>query len=114
MTITDNVSTKVMLVAPIGNNEQDSQAYRLRKCFAAVQFDAEAKGRIVFLPEGAEVSVVGSSRVSGCLDVLCGRQRYSMFKVDLWGPWSAPVQSKSAKPHRIDSGRATVAVGACA
>lgn len=114
MKIRDHVLTKVMLVAPHRNKDQDSQVYRLRKCFAAVQFDAEAKGRIVFLPQGAQVCVVGSSRLGGCLEVLCGRQRYSMFKVDLWGPWSDPMESKPAKSHRIDSGRAAVAVGACA
>jgi hypothetical protein len=114
MKITDNVSTKVMLVAPNGNNGQDSRTYRLRKCFAAVQFDAEAKGRIVFVPEGAEVSVVGSSRLGGCLEVLWGCQRYSMFQVDLLGPWSAPMESKPARSRRIDSGRVAVAVGACA
>ena len=93
---------------------QDPQPYRLRRRFSVVQFDQTGKGRFVFLPEGTELCVVGPSRLSGCLEVLCGHQRYNIFKVDLLGPWSAPVEPKSAASNRIDPVRAAVAVGACA
>ncbi|MGP0073956.1 MAG: hypothetical protein ACLPWF_18740 [Bryobacteraceae bacterium] len=109
MKITINTLTMVM---PEENEEPAPPRYRLRKCLAAVQFDPPEKGRIVLLPEGTELCVVGTSRLSACLEVRCGRQRYHMFKVDLWGPWSAPVESSSAESNPIDSRRATVAVGA--
>jgi hypothetical protein len=82
--------------------------YRLRKCFAVVQFDLEAKGRIVFLPEGADLRVVGPSAVCKCVEVLCGSQRYNIFEEDLLGPWSMPVRSSRRGMVRIK------AVGACA
>jgi hypothetical protein len=98
---------------------QGQLLYRLRKPFSVVQFDQTAKGRIVSLPEGAELRVVGSSQLSGCLEVLWEHQRYNIFKIDLLGPWSSlvelsPVESRSPESSRIDSGRAVVAVGACA
>ncbi len=83
--------------------------YRLRKSFAAVQFDPVGKGCIVFLPEGAELRVVGSSRMSGCFEVAHEDQLYNVFKVDLLGPWSIAVRSKPIK-----LGRASAAMGACA
>jgi len=98
---------------------QGPQQYRLRKCLSVVQFDQTAKGRIVFLPEGTELRVVGPSRLSGCLEVPRGHQLYNIFKVDLLGPRSAPVESKPAPVEAkseefngIDLVR--VAVGACA
>jgi hypothetical protein len=95
------------------------QQYRLRKCLSVVQFDQTAKGRVVFLPEGTELCVVGPSRLRGCLEVLRGRQLYNIFKVDLLGPRfasveskSAPVEAKSEESNGIDLAR--VAVGAYA
>jgi hypothetical protein len=119
MKTTTRTSTKVGLAVLNESPDQAQQWYRLRKCLAAVQFDRAQRGRIVFLPEGAELCVMGSSRLVGCLEVLCGRQRYSLFQVDLLGPWSTPVvsdaaESRPADSNRIDLGRTAIAVGACA
>lgn len=111
MKISANGLTTSLLVAPDQNEAPGAQVYRLRKCFAAVRFGAEGTGRIVFLAKGAELRVVGSSHVNGCLEVLCGHQRYHMFKIDLWGPH---VESKSPQPSRMQSARDAVAVGVCA
>jgi len=90
------------------------QQYRLRKCLSVVQFDQTAKGRVVFLPEGTELCVVGPSRLRGCLEVLRGRQLYNIFKVDFASveSKSAPVEAKSGESNGIDLAR--VAVGAYA
>jgi hypothetical protein len=84
--------------------------YRLKKRFAVVHFDAETKGRIVFLPQGTELRVVGPSRLSECLEVLSENQRYNIFKVDLLGPWAVPI----GEPRPIERRRVAMAAEACA
>jgi len=83
--------------------------YRLRKSFAAVQFDPVGNGRIVFLPEGAELRVVGPSRMSGCFEVMHESRLYNMFKIDLLGAWSTPIRPPASKAFR-----AVTAARACA
>lgn len=101
--------TTFPLAAPAENGAaQAPRVYRLRKCFAVVQFDLEGKGRIVFLPEGADLRVVGPSDLCKCVEVLCGNQRYNIFQEDLLGPWSMPVRSSRRGMVRIKP------VGACA
>jgi hypothetical protein len=85
---------------------------RLRKSHPSVHFDQAGKGRIVFLPEGAELRLVGSSRLSECFEVMHEDQLYNMFKVDLLGPWSVPCKSTESKSARRKSTQ-TLAV-ACA
>ena len=100
----------IPFAAPV-ENQDDNQAprsYRLGKSFAAVQFDANAKGRIVFLPEGAEVRIVGPSALCKCVEAMCGNQRYNIFEQDLLGPWSTRVKRR---PIRL---ALTKAMGACA
>jgi hypothetical protein len=96
------------------------QVYRINKSFAAVHFEQTGKGRIVFLPRGAKLSVVG---VSSCLcegfEVMYERQFYNIFKADLWGPWSNPRESDPIESNPIESIRreamqAIPMVGACA
>ena len=42
-------------IAPAEGGEAEApRVYQLRKSFAAVHFELSGKGRIVFLPEGAE------------------------------------------------------------
>jgi hypothetical protein len=85
------------------------RVYRLRKRFAVVQFGMESKGRIVFLPEGAEVRLIGpSSRLSQGLEVVCKNELYSIFQVDLSGPWSTPVKNSR---RRVVAAKC---LGACA
>jgi hypothetical protein len=91
-------------IAPIEASEpQATRVYRLRKSFPAVHFEEAGKGRIVFLPEGAELRVIGFSCMGECLEVWWENRLYNMFKVDLLGPWSSRIE-----PIR------TRATGACA
>ncbi len=72
-------------------------AYRLRKPLAAVCFDPAGKGRIVFLPQGAELRLIGPSRLGECFEVLHETRLYSVFKIDLLGPCSTPLQHIPSK-----------------
>lgn len=75
--------------------------YRLRKPFAAVHFDqADGKGRIVLLPEGAELRVTGPSSLRECFEVEFEDRFYSIFKVDLLGPRSSRIQPLRAMAVR--------------
>src|ERR1700729_124734 len=85
------------------------RVYRLEKSFAVVRFEATGNGRIVFLPAGAELKVVGSSRLSECFEVLWQDQLYSIFRVDLLGPWSNP----RSNPRRLGSTKSKI-MKACA
>jgi|SRR5580704_14306334 hypothetical protein len=80
------------------SHDQVTRVYRIRKSMAVVHFDLAAKGKIVFLPEGAELCVIGSSSVAGCFEVLCEKRLYNIFKADLLGVWSAPIKLRRIKP----------------
>jgi hypothetical protein len=109
MTETDLSSTAVIFGGPAAESQAPSTpAYRTRKSFAVVHFEPAGSGRIVFLPEGAEVRVVGPSRVCECFEVTFQNQLYNIFKVDLMGPWATPIKPSRSKPIR------TLAIGACA
>jgi hypothetical protein len=69
-----------------------TRAYRLRESLAAVRYDPTGKGRIVFLPQGAELRLIGGSRLGECFEVMHETQLYNVFKVDLLGPRSTPIQ----------------------
>ena len=75
--------------------------YRLAKSFAVVRFDSAGKGRIAFLPEGADVRLVGPSPLRQCLEVLWGDQICNIFQVDLLGPWSTPVRNNRRGAARV-------------
>jgi hypothetical protein len=68
-----------------------ARAYRIRKSFAVVHFEPAGRGRIVFLPEGAELCIVGPSCLCECYEVLWESRFYNIFKADLLGPWANPV-----------------------
>jgi hypothetical protein len=89
------------------------QAYRTRKPFAAVHFDEASKGRIVFLPQGAEVRVIGPSSIGKCIEVMFEKQRYNIFKVDLFGQAAIPAYPANVKAIRTKPIRTFSAV-ACA
>jgi hypothetical protein len=92
-------STAMRLAAPLEVGEAEAPPmYRLRKSFAVVHFDPSGKGRIVFLLEGAELKVVGSSRLPGCCEVLSGNELYNIFETDLTGPWGMRLKSGRLKP----------------
>jgi hypothetical protein len=106
------------------NEEQAPRVYRIGKSFATVDFDVSAKGRIVFLPEGSELCIVGASRLAGCFEVLCQERLYNIFKADLMGPSCAlvkrnviklaPLKPASITASPIEPARAFPAVGVCA
>jgi len=79
------------------SEDQAARVYRIGKPLAAVQFDHVAKGQIVFLPEKAELCVVGPSSLIGCFEVLYEQRLYNIFKADLLGVWSVPVRSSRRK-----------------
>jgi hypothetical protein len=91
--------TTIPLAAPLEMDEVEApRVYRLRKSFAAVHFEPSGKGRIVFLPEGAVLQVVGPSRLAQCCEILRENQLYNMFEEDLLGPWSMRVKKRSVRP----------------
>jgi hypothetical protein len=81
--------------------------YLIRKSFAAVHFEPTGPGRIVFLPEGAELSVVGPSRLCGCVEVLCENRLYNIFKADLLGPLADPI-GPGGNPVHLSPGHGRV------
>lgn len=69
--------------------------YRTTKSFAVVHFSLSPKGRVVLLPEGAELRLIGASRMPQCFEVSHNDQHYNIFKVDLLGKWSTPVTHRT-------------------
>ena len=102
MTRTDASSTMIILGEPIEKSGAPAtRMYRLGKSLAAVHFESAGKGRIVFLPEGAEVHVMGRSCLCKCYEVMFETQLYNIFKVDLLGPWSTLIKPNPIKPDPI-------------
>jgi len=61
-----------------------TRAYRTKTSFVAVHFDQAGKGRIVFLPFGAMLRVIGpSSCLPEGFEVMFENQIYNVFEVDL-------------------------------
>lgn len=85
------------------------QTYRLKKALATVHFDPCGKGRIVFLPQKADVCVSGPSALKGCCEVLYEHRLYHLFIADLLECWSYAIRSK-----RLDPIRPAASIGACA
>jgi hypothetical protein len=78
----------------------NARAYRLRKSFAAVHFEAAGKGRIVFMPEGAVVRLIGPSSLAKCFEIMYENRLYNMFKADLLGIWASPTKSSPIQPAK--------------
>jgi hypothetical protein len=94
----------ITLTSAVENGQEEApQIYRLRKSFAAVQFEETGKGRIVFLPEGAELRITGRSRLDKCFEVGWKNQRYNIFQEDLAGPWSMPIKSRRSEQMRSEA-----------
>jgi hypothetical protein len=99
MTRTDASSTTILLGEPVEKSAaRATRMYRLGKSFAAVHFEPAGKGRIVFLPVGAEVHVIGPSCLCECFEVMFETQLYNIFKVDLLGPWSTLIEPIPRSP----------------
>jgi hypothetical protein len=109
------VSLTTPILAALTEREVPAPAvYRIRKGFAVVQFAGAAKGRIVLLPEGAELRLIGSSCLSKCLEVACENQRYNIFQADLLGPWATLIRPKPMKPRPTKPLPTLASIGACA
>lgn len=93
------ISTARIFLAPEESSEAfpANRVYRLKKQFMAVHFDRGGNGQIALLPKGVELEVVGISRLPDCIEVRCEGRRYSVFEVDLLGPWSKPVEAIAHK-----------------
>lgn len=91
--------TMIPFATPNDHGEAEApKVYRLRKCFAVVQFDTGLKGRIVFLPHGAEVCIVGSSCLPECFE---GRMRTNCTissKPTCWGPGQLRLSPGCLRP----------------
>jgi len=74
--------------------------YRIRKPFAVVHFDTAGQGRIVLLPEGTELRVVGPSCLRRCVEVLYENRLYNIFKADLLGHTADPIEPNPIAPNR--------------
>jgi hypothetical protein len=97
-----------------------TRLYRISKSFAVVHLEQTGQGRIVFLPKGGELRLVGWSPCLGeGFEVEYKMQRYSIFKADLLGPWSDPIGSNPIASNQKEASqsravRAMSAMGACA
>ena len=92
MTSAETIATRRILgKLPAKRKAPAAQMYRIRKAFAVVYFEPAGQGRIVFLPEGAELRIIGPSCLYKCFEVLYENRLYNMFKADLLGPWANPV-----------------------
>ena len=97
-----------------------ARLYRISKSFAVVHLEQTGQGRIVFLPKGGELRVVGWSPCLGeGFEVEYKMQLYSIFKADLLGPWSNPIGSNPIASNQKEASqsravRAMSAMGACA
>ena len=93
------ISTARSFTAPTGKSEvPPSGAYRLTDSLTTVHFEKDGQGRIVFLPKGAELQVVGFSCLRECLEVMWKDQLYSVFKVDLLRASSCRIEQIRALP----------------
>jgi|ERR1700685_2502813 hypothetical protein len=76
-----------------------TRAYCTKTSFVAVHFDEVGKGRIVFLPDGAMLRVIGpSSCLPEGFEVMFENQRYNVFGIDLFARSSLirePIQPKA-------------------
>ena len=71
--------------------------FRLTKSLKAVKFDENGKGIMVELPVGADVRILGTSTIKGCLEILCDEERYNVFEKDLMSNSTARPRSLSAE-----------------
>ena len=75
-------------------------AYCTKTSFVAVHFNRSGKGRIVFLPYGAELRVIGpSSCLREGFEVAFEHQHYHVFEIDLTArsaPMGEPIRSRVA------------------
>ena len=66
------------------SNAPSTRAYRSKTSFVAVHFDKAGKGRIVFIPFGVTLRVIGpSSLLPDGFEVQFEHLTYNVFEIDL-------------------------------
>ncbi len=85
--MTTPVMSSNILLCAVTRDESDAPAtrtYRTNTSFVAVHFDQAGKGRIVFLPTGAMLRIVGpSSCLREAFEVMFENELYNVFEIDL-------------------------------
>ena len=98
MTTAAASSTATITGAPKKSGADVNPRYRTKTSFVAVRFDEAARGRIVFLPYGATLRVIGlSSCLPEGLEVMLDNRVYNVFEVDLLArcaPICEPIRAK--------------------
>ena len=78
------LKTALPSVASDADNVRPTRAYRTKTSFVAVHFDDAGKGRIVFVPYGATLRVIGpSSLLPDGFEVKFEDFVYNVFETDL-------------------------------
>ncbi len=62
-----------------------TEVFRLTKAFVVVKFDSDGQASLVTLPAGAEVGLLGSSVVPGCVQIVYNDGSFNIFEEDLRG-----------------------------
>jgi len=61
----------------------ETKHFRLTKALLAVKFGETQQTKLLRLPLGANVDVLGSSVIWGCVEIVCNDQHYHIFEEDL-------------------------------
>ena len=81
-----------------------TRAYCTKTSFVAVHFDEVGKGRIVFLPDGAMLRVIGpSSCLPEGIEVMFEQQFYNVFDVDVSARSTEIIESLRAKGRAAEA-----------
>jgi hypothetical protein len=90
--MTTPVASSMAFVSP------DTPAYRTKTSFVSVHFDELGNGRIVFLPKGATLQVIGrSSCLPTGFEVVFEKCSYNVFEIDLTARSTLVRESGRAK-----------------
>jgi hypothetical protein len=85
--MTATVVSREPALPPLTREKDDPPAtrtYLTNTSFVAVHFDQDARGRIVFLPHGATLQVLGpSSCLREGFEVVFEHRHYNVFEIDL-------------------------------
>jgi hypothetical protein len=60
-----------------------ADVFRLTAALTGITFTAEGQGSLFTLPVDARLNITGQSRLPGLIEVKCGIQSYSVFRIDL-------------------------------
>jgi hypothetical protein len=61
----------------------ENQHFRLTKSVLVVNYGNDRHKLLFWLPVGVDIDILGSSAISGCVEILCNDDRYHVFKEDL-------------------------------